>query len=493
MNTKFQIIRHMLGYSASGIVSGAIVLITNFYVASLLGPTDFGILNAVSLVLVYGAYLEFGSISTMGRDLPYHLGRGDMEKAAVIEGAARSMTIFGAFVAALIVIAYSFLPINSPKMAMGLRAMAIVLILQNVYTYHKTVLRSHNNFRELSLQLVFSALVALVLTIPFIIYLGFDGRLIALILAQTVIVIYALLKNPWKAVPQINASEIWSVMRVGLPITLSGFVLSLLATIDRLMVINFLGNEKLGYFGLAILLTVVLTIIPTMAIQVLYPRITHQFGSSGDNLASLRVFVLTPPTILSTLLPILIGPLYLFLPSFLSMLLPDYMPGITAARIVIVGIFFFGIIGLMDYFLVTIGKLKECVLFACIALVFKVVLNYSFIYMGYDIEGVAVGGTLITYFLYSCIVIGYALSHYTKRLSDWVRFFAKLWLPFIYMILLLWFVNMAINKMLPLTTSMELLFSTSVKLLFYMLCYAPLMYLVFRNMKPEFSKLGLIK
>ena len=136
LNTKFQIIRDIFGYSASGIVSQALGLIAGFWVARLLGPSDFGVWNAVSLVLVYGAYLELGALSAMGRDLPFYFGKGDMEKAATLEGAARRVTIFGALVAALFVIAFSFLPTHSSKMALGLQAMAVVLILQQVYTYH---------------------------------------------------------------------------------------------------------------------------------------------------------------------------------------------------------------------------------------------------------------------------------------------------------------------------------------------------------------------
>jgi hypothetical protein len=111
--------------------------------------------------------------------------------------------------------------------------------------------------------------------------------------------------------------------------------------------------------------------------------------------------------------------------------------------------------------------------------------------LGYGIKGIALGGTLITYFFYSCIVIGYALSHYTKRPGDWVRFFAKLWLPFIYMIGLLWFVEMAVNHMMPSASNIELLYSTIAKLLFYMICCLPLIYFVFRELKLDFSRQSL--
>ena len=465
----------------------AIGLIAGFWIARLLGPEDFGVWNAVSLVLAYGAYLELGVLSAMGRDLPFCLGQGDIEKAATIEGAARRTIIFGAIVAALFVIAFSLLPIHSSKMAFGLQAMAAVLILQQVYTYHRILLRSYNQFRELSRQQVLFALINAGLAVVFVVFFGLDGRLIAAILAQALIVLYALRKNPWRPIPQFDSSFTWSLIRVGLPILISGFVLSLLATIDRLMVITFLGEKQLGYFGLALLLTNLVSLVPAMASQVLFPRITNPYGSSGKNVEALRSFILTPPKILSTLLPVLIGSLYFSLPLVIRVLLPAYIPGITAARIVIVGIFFFGILGSTDNFLVTTGKLKQYAFFGCVALLLNIVLDYLFIRLGYGINGIAFGGTLITYFFYSCIVIGYALSHFTKLRGDWARYFLRIWLPFIYMLVLLWFVDMAVNHMVPSDSNIELLYSSFAKLLFYILCCVPLIYLTFRELKLDFS------
>lgn len=466
-------------------------LIAGFWVARLIGPSNYGIWNAVSLVLAYGAYLELGALSAMGRDLPFYIGQGDVKKAAAVEGTARRLTIIGALLGALLVLSFSFLSSHSPMMALGLQAMAAVLILQQVYTYHRVVLRSHNQFNELSQQQVLFAVLSSGLAVVFVVFLELEGRMIAAVLAQAAIVLYAVRRNPWRPVPKFEWHVAWSLMRVGIPIIISGFIVSLLVTIDRLMVITFLGEKQLGFFGLALLLTTVVSLIPAMASQVLYPRITYQFGNSGKSVESLRSFVLTPPKILSTLLPIIIGVLYLSVPLVISALLPAYSQGITAARIVVVGIFFYGILGLTDYFLVTTGKLKQYAFFGCIALVFNIVLDLLFIHMGYGIEGIAVAGTLLTYFFYSCIVIGYALSHYTTQPGDWVRFFLRLWFPFVYMLALLWLSEISIERLMPSVSKIEMLFATSAKVLLYIIGCIPLIFMAFREMKLDLSILSL--
>lgn len=493
LSNKLKILRDIGGYSVSAILSQALNLIAGFWVARLLGPADFGVWNAVSLVLVYGAYLEFGVLSAMARDLPFCHGQGDLEKAAALDGAARRVTIFGAFVAALFVCAFSFVPTHSSNMALGLQAMAVVLILQQVYTYHRVVLRSYNFFHELSLQQVLFAVLNSGLAIAFVACIGFVGRIAAAILAQAAIVLYALRKNTWKPVPKYDSQVTFSLLRVGLPIIISGFILSLLTTVDRLMVITFLDEKQLGYIGIALLISGAVSLIPGMAIQVLVPRINYAYGNSGKNLDALRSFVLLPPAILSALLPVMIGTIYILLPLVISMLLPAYTPAITAIRIIVVGIFFYCILGMTDVFLITIGKLKQYALFGCIALVLNIVLDYLFLQLGYGIVGIAVGGTLITYFFYSCIVIGYALSHYTKRPSEWTRFFLRLWLPFMYMVVLLWSTGKAAEFLTYSTFQINAMLITSFQVLLYVFACSPLFYIAYRDLRLDFSWRSLIR
>jgi O-antigen/teichoic acid export membrane protein len=468
-------------------------LVSGFWIARLLGPHDYGIWNAVSLVLAYGAYAEFGVLSAMARDLPLYLGRGDLQKAAAVDGAARYATIYGAIIASIVVLAFSFSPAHSSMMALGLRAMAVVLILQQIYTYHRVVLRSNNQFVQLSQQQVILAVLSAGLSIGLVVVLDLTGRFTAAILTLAVILIYALYRNPWQPVPKFKLSTAWSLMRVGVPILVSGFIITMLTSIDRLMVITFLDETQLGYLGLALLLVSVVSLIPAMASQVLYPRINYHFGNTGRNIEALRSYVLIPPVILSCLLPLVIGPLYLILPIVVETFLPAYTPGVTAARIVAVGIFFYGILGLTDYFLVTTGKLKQYALFGCVALVFNIILDYSFIRMGYGIEGIALGGTLLTYFFYSCIVIGYALSHYTQQYGDWIRFFSQLWTPFIYMLILLCAVEMLVDYLTGSASCTNSLLTAGAKVILYLIGCLPLIYIVGNKLKLDLSRASLAR
>jgi O-antigen/teichoic acid export membrane protein len=222
---RVRIFKDTVGYSASAVIAQGLGLAAGFWVARLLAPADFGLWNAASLVLVYGAYVDFGVLSAMGRDLPFYLGQGDAQKVAVLEGAARWATVTGALAVAVVVAFGSFLLTRAPLARFGFCAMALVLVLQQVYTYHRTVLRAYNQFNELSRQQLLLAIFNAGLAVAGVVAFGLAGRFAAAILAQGAILAFALVRSPWRPVPKVSAADVRWLVRVGLPITLSGSIL----------------------------------------------------------------------------------------------------------------------------------------------------------------------------------------------------------------------------------------------------------------------------
>lgn len=486
MNERLKILKDIFGYSGSAVLAQGFGLISSFVVARTLGPSDFGVWNVVLLALVYGAYFDFGILPAMGRDIPIYRGKGDLNGVQELETTALVCTLISSLLVAVILIGLSFWSNISPEMAFGLRGMSMVSFLQRLYVYYQTVLRSNNEFRLLSWLQVLFAVQSTALILVLVVWLGFEGRVAAAVLSQLIILVCVLRLRKWKYKVSfaLDCGLTFRLAKVGFPIILSSAVIGLLTTVDRLMVVKYLGKTELGYFGVALMVASVVSLIPSMASQVLYPRIAHRYGESGNSIPALRNFVLMPSVLLSLLLPLLIGPLYLILPITISNLLPAYVPGIQAARLVLLGIFFFSVIGLMDYFLVTTGRLREYVLFGVLALGINVSLDVLFIKAGTGIEGVALGGTLITYLCYSTMLIGYALSHYARTTYERVKFFIKLYAPFAYMLLLLALIEWLIQ--FPNRSGLtNAIFSVTARITLFILGCVPLMYEARRQMRME--------
>ena len=437
MRDRFRILKDVAAYSASGVLGQVLGLVSGGVVAKLLGPTEFGMWNAVSLALVYGAYFDLGILPAMAREVPTYRGQGKLGEAKEIEGTAFTTTFLAAVLVAVILLAVSFRAGQPGSIVFGLRGMAVVIILQRSYVYYLTILRCYNEFGLLSkLQVIFAA-VSAALAVLMVLWFGFEGRVAAAVAAQLLALTYV--GSIWRLDRFFSFSfpVAAQLVKAGMPLIIASIVMGLVTTIDRLIIVTYLGPTELGYFGASLLITGVVFLIPGTVGEVLYPRLTHRFGEAGRDLQALKNYVLVPTVLLGYLVPVLIGPIYLALPAVIELLLPQYVPGVAAGRIVAIGMFFFSLERVASYFLVTIGKLKQFVLLACLVLALNIVLDLVFLAMGMGIEGVALGGTAITYLCYAVATVGYALSHYTRRREDWVRFFAKLLLPFVYMVMLL--------------------------------------------------------
>ncbi len=492
MTNKTKILKDIFSYSSSSYISQGVGLLSGLIIASKLGPEDYGIYNAVTLVLGYAAYSELGVLSTMSRDLPFHIGQSNLQKSKDIDSAARYMTFIGAVCASIIIFYFSLFLSISPKMAFGLRIMSLVVIFQQIYTYHRTILRCNNNFKELSQQQIILSIISAIITILFVEFSGFNGRMLAALILQFLILLYAIYRNPWKESSKFDFATIFGSIKTGLPILASGFIITLVTSIDRLMIVTFLGATSLGYFGLSIMLISVISLIPAMTSQVLYPRISYHFGQSGKNIDELSSYVIKPPIILSAILPFLIGPIILSLPFVINLFLPAFIPGISAARIVVSGIYFYGILGLTDYFLVTTGKLKLYALFGIIALIINIIFDFIFIKMGLGIEGIAFGGTLLTYLIYSSIVIGYAVSFYKKSTFSVLLYFLKLWMPFFYMISIIWSIEFIFEHFLINFLFNFSFFSVILKILIYLIACMPFKSIITKETNLDLSYMALV-
>jgi O-antigen/teichoic acid export membrane protein len=432
------IFKNIIFYSSSAYVAQILGLIMNIIVAKFLGPEDFGIWMFIMVLLSYGSYTELGVLSAAGRDLPILFGQGNFRLANIINASARYTSLGAAIIASLLLFCYAIFWNLSAGYAVALVGTALLLILQQFYTYHKiVVLRSYNHFDELSRQQIFLSFLTTLLSVFLVYTNGLQGRILAAVLASSTILIYAVLRNPWDKLPGFNWSITIKQIKRGMPIAISGLVITMLNSVDRLIVLQFLGEEELGFLSLSLMLVSIISILPQMTSQVLQNEFNFAYGASGRDALKLRNFIIGPSTVLSIFLPLVIGPLFLVLPVVVQTYLVEYSPGIRAAQYVTLGIYFYGILGMSDVFLITTGKIRIYILFGIIATVFNVLIDIAFIRLDLGIIGIALGGTLLTYFIFSFMIIMFSASHYFGNFWSLLYFFVKLILPFLFMIFIL--------------------------------------------------------
>jgi O-antigen/teichoic acid export membrane protein len=225
--------------------------------------------------------------------------------------------------------------------------------------------------------------------------LGLAGFVIAQGLAMGVAVLFAARRIGFQPVLRIDLPEMRRLVLVGFPIMAAGILFSLLTTVDRWIILGFLGVEQLGYYTLSILCLSLISLFPQMIIAQMYPRLAKYYGET-NSIARLRqplirqgiyALLITVPVVLIT---------FLALPAITTYLLPQYAAGVDPARLLLIGMLCLPISGAIGNFLNVIGRQWWFMLTQALGIVLQLCLGLLFVWLGWGLTGIA-GAAMLTY------------------------------------------------------------------------------------------------
>ncbi len=329
------LIKSAMQFSGATAVSQAAGTVGTWLAAFLLGPPVFGIWLGMRLIVDYGQLLHLGSIFGMHRNLPVLRGRGDEAAIAEVKRTVFSFALTTAGIGALATaVVSSFWPRPSERPI--LLALVAVLFTNQVKAYYVTLFKAQNRFRESSTSLLIGAVAALA-SIPLIWAAGLGGFVAGLALQAACETGYLVVRSEVPRL-EIRFRVLRQQLGIGLVMTLIVFGTTLLTSIDRTVILEKLDSTHLGYYGIAFLLTTFMTGVAGVPAAILYPRLSEQYGRTGRP-ADLAPLVIEPLRVLSVGFAVISGALALALPPAVHLLLPKYAPGVSAARLSLVGIY----------------------------------------------------------------------------------------------------------------------------------------------------------
>ncbi len=368
-------------------------------VARLLGPTLYGLWNGLLLILSNGvSYGHLGVLNAMNREIPYNHGRGEeAENRAIIDVSFTTALISSGLLAAAC-LAASLAGSWDPAEAAGLRLLALLILLQQVQVFYELVLRSHTRFRAIALEQGLLSFLLLTVVIGLTILGGFRGFLWGQIATYGIVALVLMRLAPVRPRLRWDWRRMVDLAQIGFPIMAVGFAYGMLTSLDRFMVIGFLGKEALGFYSLAFMAYGTMMLIPRSVSQMIYPRMAREYGRTGTA-ASLRRLVYRPVGLLFAVMTPLLLLAWLAGPPLIAWFLPQYTPGIPAFRLTLVAVFFLSFMGTFGNFLNTVNRQRLYLGLQVCALALDFVLNWLALRAGYGITGVA-GATLITQMVY---------------------------------------------------------------------------------------------
>jgi len=440
MDKKKKFFNDVAFYSASNLFANGLSFIVGIIIRRILQPAIMGLFNEIMLVFDYARYSQFGVLDALDRELPYFHGKKDLRKIEILKDASFTFClIMGLAIAiALFVISFFMAFHKDALLINGIRIISFMVIIQFVSSLYIISCRAKNNFSPISIYTVLIAILDVVFKVALVLKFGLYGLLWASVLTWVfgLIYFYKATGEGFRFLTSFPFGEIKRLLKIGFPIFIMGFVFMTLRNLDRIMIIRLLGTEKLGFYTIALMVSVYIVQLPNLIYAVIFPRFYQAYGERQDIFNIKELFV-KPTMVFANFFPIFIGIVILFLPLLVNYTLPLYSPGLVPAYILLLGSSFLALANMPGYLLIVLNKQIYMIVIGLLSIILGVGLNYLFVKkFNLGLPGIAMASG-IAYFAYTTILISFAFVNYTKKFSAHAIFFCQLYAPLIWVIAIL--------------------------------------------------------
>ncbi len=407
-------------YTPSVLFRNVVSILNTLIRPKLLNPQGFGLWSLLYVIPSYSCFLHLGALDYVRFAIPRLEAEGDEEtirhtRASVFWGFL-TPTI-GTAVALLILAAVSSFAMN---LRLGLATMAVLVVLNGIYTHCVTLMKGHQMFRDLSRVIYLRNTVQLVLSVLLMFYMGIYGLFIALPVTLIIALLYLRTRYPVIRGGRFSWPMYFEMVRSGFPLMVFAFMMTLMITSGRLLVASYLTTEEVGYYALATLALRGMLNFPGAAREVIEPRIMEKVDTL-HRADMLDRYLYRPLVINACYLPLIIAPLYFLLPPLLEWALPLYTQGILPLQIVLFGFYFLAVFYPMRGLIVAHRLQKVAALLSVLGVLINVGLSLLALELGFGIIGVSVANSVS----YAALLL---LMSALLRLRQKIRFpFGKIW------------------------------------------------------------------
>jgi O-antigen/teichoic acid export membrane protein len=320
--------RRFAGYAAVRAVVEGLLALRGIGFGAILGVEAFGVWSLFRITCQYSGFAGLGT--TRGVEVEVSACGPDQATKAEAIGRAASgflMVVFGT-VGLLAAAAAVLLPAGVARsVAIGVAAGALV---EKLWLYGLSYLRARGRLWTYArLELAHAAIslcLGLALAYAFGLYGAFAGFLLSHLASL------ALLRHRAPFRPLLSWDDVRPLLRIGLPLSISQFLSTVLLTVDRLVVGALLGVGALGVYAFAVAVSGIGTALGVAVRTVIFPdlfRRARTEGAPGTIAAHLGETVLPFAWLLAPVL----GLFALAIEPVLTLVLPAFVAAAAPARI----------------------------------------------------------------------------------------------------------------------------------------------------------------
>lgn len=425
-------VRDSLGFALTQSLARGVVMLRGFLAARWLDPLSFGAWGALQIMMDYGALAPVGTQQGLDQMVPPRLVEGDPGRIVRVKRAALGNILL--LTALYIAACLTWASVGSSRLRAtwhlsGIALALVCVLLINLANYGTSLLRSHGDIPAVSTWFVLQALIGAGLGVALIPAYGRWGLLYGWLAGCFVAFVFVRLRGgPRVPLTPAAGLEGMDLVQIGLPLYLFNLSTLVTRTIDRLVVLRFLGTEALGYYGVSVMALTFLMYLPDSVAYVFYPQLLRRFAEGGDEPAAIRDDVVRVVRVVALLVPALGGVAFLWVHDAVLLVLPKYAPGVPSLRVLCFGATGLAVANLASIVLMTVGRRIVLVPAAVFLAAVGAALEIVAVRLNLGITGVA-WATLITYFTSGGVLLGLAGAGLEMRLREVSAFVLRAFAP----------------------------------------------------------------
>jgi O-antigen/teichoic acid export membrane protein len=368
-----------------------------------LGPGLYGILGALGLITKYGAYLQLGITTAVGREVPYALKRDDVDVAARLARVGYSFNLFTSAVPALALAAYALATWGryAAATSWGLVAFSFLLITSRFEVYFTTLFRAQRRFSASFAFTTFKSAALLVLPVGLLFAYGIYGVFIGSVAGGVVVMLAGSAWTRAWAGPWPDWAVVKKLLPVGLPLAGIGVLGFALQSVDRLMVIHFFTAQEVGYYMLAVTAVTFVYFVPMNVGQAMAPRI-YGLSREGDR-AAFEEYLVQPSLVITYLVAALGGAAVIGAVPFVRYVLPAYEAAVPVVAALLVGITCLGGAQGAAHILIALGRFRAIAAVQAVSLALATLSIGAALRFGWGLVGMAAASSA-GLVLYACLI-----------------------------------------------------------------------------------------
>ena len=395
------------------ILNATLAFLIGIITRNILGPERHGFWLNVSILFTFVPIFQLGTLNAMNREIPFFSIRREKEKVEKIKKLVFSFIFTLPFAITLLLTGVSILLFIFGiryEISLGLLFASVISFFTFFSNYIEMMYKSEQDFQKASRLISLRSITQSLFTVMCVYWFGYFGLYVGMLSAFLIQILAAR-----KAFPKVKSIKIGSplkleeyktLIRIGFPIMLVGLVWGIMVATDRMIITALMSPIDLGNYGVGLLVFSSVMLFPAVVNQVLYPKIVEQV--SCENYRKVRSFFWKTNGILASvmLLVVVIG--YIVLPGFVSFAMPEFVPGVRAAQILLMGVYPLTLVGVAAGFFNATNNQKGYLLIQVVSIVFNIILSLTMLRFRFTIETVALA-TSISFVLYMFLMNGYFL------------------------------------------------------------------------------------